>query len=199
MSNEMIAILITSLISLASLVISINNYLINKPKLKVIISDKDCDAYFGDVCAKDDKVVSTNVAALEINIVNNSPVDIFIKDIKLKIKDDFHRLVDNSNPFWEDVYFFYYNDQGEKEWDGAGINYSLRGVQAPITVKSYTILSGVCLFYDFPNVYSRKKYGKVVLNTAVGKIGKRVKFIKYDSSYISSEMKDVKIYTKNIK
>ncbi len=199
MSNEMVAILLTSLISLASLIISINNYLINKPKLKIIISNKECDAYFGDVCARDDKKVPTNVAALEINIVNNSPVDIFIKEIKLKTGKDIHRLVDNSNSFWEECYFFYYNDRGEKDWDGTSIDYGTFGIRVPTTVKSYTILSGICLFHDFPNVSTLRKCGKVVLNSAVGKIEKWVKFRKFDSHYISSAMKDVRVYLKNLK
>jgi hypothetical protein len=151
------------------------------------------------VCAKDEKVVNTNVAALEINIINNSPVDIYIKDAKLKIRKDYHGLVDCSNPFWEDIYFFYYNDKGEKEWDGSGINYKATGLQLPTVVKSYTILSCLCLFHHFPDILSLKLNGKVVLNTAVGKLSKKVKFRKYDANYVSAEMKDVEIYLKNIK
>lgn len=197
MSNEMIAILLTSIISLVSLIISLKNYLINKPKLKIIISDKSTDAYFGLVCVKDDKVVNTNIAALEINVVNNSPVDIYLKDIKLKIGKDYHRLVDKDNSFWEDAYFFYHNDRGEKVWDGSGINYKSEGVQIPTIIKSYTILSSTCLFHDFPTVSSKFQYGRVVINCAVGKISKKIKFMKYDANYISSEMKSVKIYLKN--
>lgn len=197
MSNEMIAILVTSIISLVSLLISLKNYLINKPKLKIIISDKSTDAYFGSVCAKDDKVVNTNIAALEINIVNNSPVDIYLKDIKLKIGKDFHRLVDKDNPFWEEAYFFYHNDKREKVWDGAGINYKTEGIQVPTIIKSYTILSSTCLFHDFPIVSSKFKYGRIVLNCAVGKITKKIRFMKYDADYTSSEMKSVKVYLKN--
>ena len=79
MSEEMIGIIITSMISLISLIISLKNYLISKPELKIVISDKQCDAYFGDVCAKNESIVDTKIGAVEINIINNSPVDIFIK------------------------------------------------------------------------------------------------------------------------
>ena len=197
MSNEMIAILLTSMISLVSLIISLKNYMINKPKLKIIISDKSTDAYFGTVCAKDDKVVKTNIAVLEINVVNNSPVDIYLKDIKLKIGKDLLRLIDKDNPFWEDAYFFYHDDKGEKVWDGSGINYRSGGLNVPTIIKSYTILSSTCLFHDFPIVSSEFKYGRVILNCAVGIISKKIKFMKYDANYISSEMKSVKVYLKN--
>ena len=84
-------------------------------------------------------------------------------------------------------------------WDGCGINYKQAGVDMPNKVKSYTILSGICLFHDFPNTNSKTKFGKIIMDTAVGKVTKKVKFIRYDSEYISAEMKDVKLYMKNSK
>lgn len=141
----------------------------------------------------------TNIAALEINIVNNSPVDIYIKDIKLKIGKDLHRLVDSRNPFWEEVFFFYNNDKNEKVWDGSGIYYKKSVFQVPAYVSSYTILTGTCLFHDFPNIFSKRKKGQIILNTAVGRVEKKVTFRKYDENYNSAEMKDVAIYLKNIK
>lgn len=197
MSEEMIGIIITSIISLISLIISLKNYLISKPKLKIVISDKQCDAYFGNVCANNENIVNTKIGAAEINIINNSPVDIFIKDIKLKIGKDYHRLVYKNNSYWEYIYFFYYDNNGEQMWDGCGINYKRLGFRMPNKVKSYTILSGICLFHDFPNIQSKTKCGKIVMDTAVGKVTKKVKFIRYDSDYISAEMKNVKLNMKN--
>ncbi len=197
MNAEMIAIIITSIISFVSLIISLKNYLINKPKLKVIVSNKESDTYYGNVCAKDEKIIETKVASAEINIINNSPVNIYIRDIRLKIGKDLHRLVNNENAFWEFVYFFYYDENGEKQWDGAGINYECSGFKMPMTVKSYEISSGICLFHDFPNIKSKSKHCKIVLYTAVGKITKRLKFVPYDKNYTSEEMKDVALYLKN--
>ena len=194
MSEETIAIII----SLISLIICLKEYLINKPKLKIVISDKKCDTYFGTVSVSDEKVVNTKIGAAEINIINNSPVDIYIKDIKLKIGKDYHRLVSKDNQYWNDCYFFYYDKEGEKMYDGCGINYELSGISMPNEVKSYTILSGICLFHDFPNTNAKSKWGKIILYTAVGKITKRIKFVRYDENYLSSEMKDVELYRKNI-
>ncbi len=195
MSEEMIAIIITSIISLVSLIISLKNYLISKPKLKIVISDKECDSYFGCVDNEKGIMVNTNIGAAEINIINNSPVDIFVKDIKLKIGKNYHGLIDKENSYWEGIHFFYYAENGEKMWEGFGIDYKENGFSMPTEVKSYTILSGICLFHHFPNNQSAI-YGKIILNTAVGKITKRVKFIRYDNNYVSSEMKNIEIYQK---
>ena len=67
----------------------------------------------------------------------------------------------------------------------------------PTKVSLYTILSGICLFHDFPNIDKKSKYGKIILYTAVGKITKRVKFVRYDKDYLSAEMKDIELYMKN--
>ena len=103
MSEEMIGIIITSFISLCSLFLGIRNYFVSKPKLKVIISDPESDVYYGLVSKDNDKVMSTMVGAVDINIINNSPVDIYIKEIKLKIGKDLHRLVlkDNLNVVYD--------------------------------------------------------------------------------------------------
>lgn len=197
MSEEMIGIILTSLISLCSLFLGIINYFVAKPKLKVIISDPSSDVYFGLVSTGNDKIINTMIGAVDINIINNSPVDIYIKDISLKVGKDIHRLIWKDNHFWNDVYFFYYDENGEKQWDGSGICYKSQGVKIPCKVKSYTILSGLCLFHDFPNSKDKTIKGKVILNTAIGKVVKRVKFIRYDENYVSAEMKEVELFRKN--
>ena len=82
-------------------------------------------------------------------------------------------------------------------WDGSGICYSSQGIKIPVKVKSYTILSGMCLFHDFPKSNSKIVKGKLILNTAIGKVRKNVKFIKYDENYVSAEMKEVELFKKN--
>lgn len=197
MSEEMIGIIITSFISLCSLFLGIRNYFVAKPKLKVIISDPESDVYYGLVSKDNEKVMSTMIGAVDINIINNSPVDIYIKDIKLKIGKDLHRLVLKDNDYYNDIFFFYYDENGEKMWDGSGICYSTQGIMIPVKVKSYTILSGMCLFHDFPKSNSKTVKGKLILNTAIGKVRKNVKFIKYDENYVSAEMKEVELFKKN--
>lgn len=198
MGEQPIAIIITSILSTISLVISLKNYLMNKPKLKIVISDKQRDAYFGTVFVRDEIVAPTKIGFVELNIINSSPVDIFIKDIKLKIDKNYCRYVDKNNSYWKNAYFFYLDKNGEKIWDGGGIDYQKMGIDMPTRVKAYTILSGICLFHDFPNIDFKAKTCKVVLYTAVGKITKKVKFIKYDENYLLTEMKDIELFKKNL-
>jgi hypothetical protein len=199
MNIESIGIIIASIVAIISLFFSVKNYKLNKPKLKINLTDKSCDAYYGKVCAKNDVIVNTQIGYAYINIINNSPVEIFVKDIKLKIGKDIHRLVLKNNKFWESIYFFYCNAKEEKEWDGTGINYDIEGFDLPLKISPYTIASGICLFHDFPNIQTKKQKGKIIIYSAVGKITKNIKFIRYDKDFISSEMKDVKIYMKNSK
>lgn len=92
----MIGIIITSFISLCSLFLGIRNYFVSKPKLKVIISDPESDVYYGLVSKDNDKVMSTMVGAVDINIGK-----------------DLHRLVLKDNNYWNDIFFFYYDENGE--------------------------------------------------------------------------------------
>ncbi len=201
MSETIIALIVTSIISVISLIISfiisLKALIISKPKLAISISDKSCDVYYGNVAAKDDKAIATKIGAVAINIINNSPVDIAIVDIKLQIGKDKHRLVTTENPFWEECYFYYINEENERDWDGAGINYKESGFDLPMKVASYSIESGICLFHDFPNITAKKVTGTLLITSAVGKIKKKVKFIEYNKDYISSELKDVMLYNKN--
>ena len=198
MNDTIVTLIITSAISLISLFISIRSYIISKPKLKINITDKKSDVYYGNVCAdEDEKVVSTKIGSVSINIINNSPVDISIRDIKLRIGKNLHRLVFKNNPYWEFCYFFYKDNNNEKIWDGSGINYKEMGFELPLKINSYSIQSGICLFHDFPNTQNKKIKGTIILYSAVGKIKKKIKFIQYDENYVSSEMKDVELYRKN--
>lgn len=197
MNETILALIITSVISLISLFISIKSYFISKPKLKISITDKDCDIVYGNMCAKDDKPISNKVGCVNINIINDSPVDIEVKDIKIKINKDLHRLIPKKNPFWEFCYFYYMEKNNEIVWDGCGINYFYEGLSVPFKIKSYSIKSGVCLFYDFPNRINKKLKATIILFSAVGKIKKKLKFIIYNENYISSEMKDVRLSLKN--
>lgn len=196
MSSEIIAIIITSIIPAISLIITIKTYVINKPKVKIELTDKDCDAYYGLVCVGD-KTELTKIGAVELNIINSSPVDIGIRDIRLKVDKNYHRLIDKDNPHWDDAYFYYNDDNNEKIWDGSDLSYKERGISTPNNIKAYSILSGLCLFHDFPNIEAKQKRCKLILYTAIGKISKRINLKKYDETYISSEWKDIKLFQKS--
>lgn len=197
MSEEIIAIVITSIISTFSLVISIKTYILNKPKIKIELTDKDSDAYFGTVCLKNGKTASTLIGFVQLNIINSSPVDISIRDIRLKVGKTYHRLIDKKSSYWHGCYFYYLDENGEEIWDGCCVDYDKYGIDIPNKVKSYSIISGTCLFYHFPIIDSNSKNCNVVLYTAVGRISKRIKMKKFNEKYVSSEFKDMELFEKN--
>lgn len=199
MNETIIALIVTSIISIISLVISIKNYIIQKPKLKINITDKNCDVIYGDLRATNDRDPGRKIGCVYVNFINNSPVDIEVKDVKVQIGKNLHRLIDKKNPFWEECYFYYITETNEERWDGTGIYYKQEGINVPLKIQSYSIKSGVCLFYDFPDLRKKKLKGKLILYSAVGKIKRKIKFVLYDKNYQSAEMKDIDLYLKNAK
>ena len=197
MTGETIAIIATAFISFISLIISIKTYLMNKPKIKIEITDRDCDAYYGTISLKNEKTFSTKVGSVELNIINCSPVDIFVKEIVLEIKKDKHKLIKNNIEYWNNCYFYYLDSNNEKMWEGSTIDYKKTGISTPCKIKSYSIKSGICLFDSFPNIETNKVKGKIIVYTAIGKITKVVTFVKYDENYESLDYKEFKLFCKS--
>ena len=73
-------ICLTIVISTMSLLISIFNYWTSKPKLKIEITDKDWDCFFGKVLHEGTDI-QHYIGGAQINIVNNSPVAITLKQL----------------------------------------------------------------------------------------------------------------------
>ena len=199
MNETIIALIVTSIVSIISLVISIKNYIMKKPKLKIAITEKNSDVIYGDLRSNggDAAGMTSIIGCVYVNIINDSPVDIEVKDIKVQIGQDLHRLIDKHNSYWEHCYFYYMTETNEERWDGTGIYYKQEGISVPLNIRSYSIKSGVCLFYHFPDLRKKKIRGKLILYSAIGKITRKIKFVLYNEKYQSAEMKDVKLYLKN--
>lgn len=73
-------ICLTIIISTISLIIAIFTYWTSKPKLKIEITDKEWDYFFGKVLHEGTNIQSY-VGGAQINIVNNSPVAITLNRI----------------------------------------------------------------------------------------------------------------------
>lgn len=177
---EEIGICITIVISFISLVISVGNSWRNKPKLKIEITDKECDCFFGITMQKN---VQSRISGARINIINNSPVAITLSNIYLEIDGENYNIIDKNNPYWEVVEFYFINDEDELTTDGTAIEYFEGGLDFPSKINAYDTLSAYVLFHNFPAKYKEKCSGKIVMCTAIGKIKKKVNFVKYDSAY----------------
>lgn len=182
-------ICVTAVISSLSLLISIFNYWTNKPKLRIDITDKKWDCFFGKVLHEESNIQSF-IAGAQINIINNSPVSISLNRINLVVGKETLRLIDNRNDFWQSVEFYFVDTNGEITTDGAGIYYVENGLSLPLKINAYDTITAYVLFHNFPKKYKKKCTGKIVLSTAIGTVKKRINMIEYDKNYLEADYRD---------
>lgn len=192
MTLQDLGICFTAIISSVSLYISIANHWRSKPKLKLKITDKNWDCFFG-------LANSCYVAGAKISIVNNSPVSITINKINLVVKKEKLRLIDKRNPYWSGVEFYYNDCNGNLTMDLAGINYAESGIELPYKLNAYDTLTVHVLFHDFPVKIKGKCKGKLVMDTAIGNVSKRVTLVEYDRNYQNEDYRDYLQYCRNSK
>lgn len=190
-------ICITAVISSFSLLISILNYWTSKPKLRIDITDKKWDCFFGKVLHEVTNIQSF-VAGAQINIINNSPVSISLNRINMVVGKETLRLIDNRNDFWDCVEFYFLDDNGELTTDGTGIYYSENGLSLPLKINAYDTITAYVLFHNFPAKYKKKCTGKIVLSTAIGTVKKKIKMIEYDKNYLEADYRDYLQYSRSL-
>lgn len=190
-------ICVTAVISSLSLLISLFNYWISKPKLRIEITDKDWDCFFGKVLHEGTNIQSY-VGGAQINIVNNSPVSITLNRINLVVGKESLCLIDNKNKFWESVEFYFLDDNGELTTDGTGIDYVDCGLKLPLKINAYDTITAYVLFHNFPSKQKKQCKGKIVLNTAIGKVKKKVKLVEYDKSYLEIGYREYLQYCRSL-
>ena len=190
-------ICVTAVISSLSLLISLFNYWTSKPKLRIEITDKDWDCFFGKVLHEGTNIQSY-VGGAQINIVNNSPVSITLNRINLVVAKESLCLIDNKNKFWESVEFYFLDDNGELTTDGTGIDYVDCGLKLPLKINAYDTITAYVLFHNFPSKQKKQCKGKIVLNTAIGKVKKKVKLVEYDKSYLEIGCREYLQYCRSL-
>ena len=190
MTLQDFAICVTAVISIISLLLSFANYWNNKPKLKIKITNKKWDCFFGKVLREKDGFFSNIIGGAYINIVNNSPVSITVSNICLKINEESLRLIDCRNPYWSDIEFCFKDNNGNWSTDGTSIGYSQEGKVFPFKIKAYDSISCVVLFHAFPAKYKKECRGQLILNTAIGKVKKNISLIEYDENYEEEGYRD---------
>ena len=197
MTIQNLGICLTIVISSLSLLLSIFNFWTNKPKLKIEITDKEWDCFFGKVQHEKTNRKSC-VGGAQINIINNSPVSISLNRISLIVEKETLRLIDNRNDFWECVEFCYPNDDGELTTDGSAIYYAENGLSLPVKIDAYDTITTFVLFHNFPANIKKKCKGKIVLSTAIGKVKKRINLVEYDENYTGADYRDYLQYCRSI-
>ena len=197
MTIEGIGIIITAIISTISLALSFMNYWHRKPKIRISISDSKHDCFFAKK-----QMGQTNqyecIAGGYINIINNSPVSITLNELSLKVGKENYGLIDKSIVHWQEVELFYKGKNGKWITDGSVVPYEQYGLLLPRKVEAYDAFSCHVLFRNFPAKMTKKCKGTLILNSAIGKIKKRVVLYEYNQEYCNYEWKDIEQYQRSI-
>lgn len=196
---QIIAVCISSLVAIVSLCISIAAYKLKVPKLSIRIANEKTDCWFGIAYDEEHATSLRNhVSGAQFSLYNNSAIAITINNVYIKIKKEKYRLVDNSNSYWENMSFYYYDNNGEFTSDGSGIWYKESGIHVPYMIKPYDVFNGTALFYNFPVSIHHKVRATLAFETVIGTVKKRIHLYEYDKNFESVELKDVKQYQRSI-
>ena len=82
--------------------------------------------------------------------------------------------------------------------DGTGIDYADCGLQFPLKINAYDTITAYVLFHNFPSKQIKHCKGKIILNTAIGKVKKKVKLVEYDKSYLEVGYREYLQYCRSL-
>lgn len=182
-------------IATASLILSIKVYLRDMPKLRIDIENPQYDCFFGNVVTETDdgEVYERRISGVQLTLRNDSAADIEVSGITLKVNAESFRLIENNNPFWDEVYFLVYDSDEQKmvpDYNYA-IPYECWGIHLPLVVKSYTSYTGYALFYSFPSNIKNQIKATLCIKTAMGICKKKVKLLEYNDSFQRQEWEEI--------
>ena len=165
------------------------------PKLLIDIENPQYDCFFGDVAAEDnsEKIHEHRISGVRFALRNNSSADIEVNAVALEINSEMFRLIPSSNPYWDSVYFFTYDQNEQKRVPDYtyGISYSSEGICLPLVVKSYTSFSCCALFYSFPATIKGQVKATLHVKTAIGVRKKKITLLEYDDTFGRQEWEEV--------
>ena len=108
------------------------------------------------------------------------------------------RVIDNRNDSWENVEFFFEDENGEMTTDGVGIYYKENGLELPYKLDAYDTLTVCVLFHNFPAMIKQRCKGTIVLTTAIGNIKKKVELVEYNKDYQEADYRDYLCYCRSL-
>ena len=183
-----------------ALYISYKTYKRDIPKIEIDIANPKYECFFGNAVTDNmsDKLSEKGlrIAGVYLTIRNNSNADIQITSIQLKAKGEYFRRIGKREDFWHEIAFLSMDQDENKilpDW-AYSINYSDTAIQIPCVLYSYTAVEGYCIFGEFPAKTKKKVKGTLVLNTAIGKVKKKVNLYVYDDTFGREDYEHVKQY-----
>lgn len=187
---QMATVCISAFVAVISLVLSILTHMRQKPKLQILIPDPAENCFYGWRQLDSSGNTYTRVAYIYICLINNSPVAVGAENITISIKGKRLQRILPDNDYWNDTVLFYRDN--EKLIDpGTSLNYSEVALRFPVKVAAYNTANGVVLFHNFPSSVSGNCHIEVVMQTAIGKVKKRIRMHEYNRNVINLILRDV--------
>lgn len=188
--------IITAVVSVASLVLSIVNYFDKRPHLKIKFNDKKRDCFYTIVGSENH--VYHYISWLNFNIINDSPVKITINDVYLLINKEVFFLVDTEADYWASVDYLIKNEKGVFDSDGLFRDAREHCIKLPLRIDPYDSISTSALFNSIPNNLGRKVKAKIVFVTAIGTIRKKATLLEYGIEHLNYEFDSILQFQKSI-
>lgn len=192
---QIIIMAITAAVSIASLALSIINYCGQRPHLKINIHSKN-DCFFAIAGSKETGTYNY-VSILHFNIVNASPVKITINNTHLVIGKEKYLLSD-SGAKWESVDFRYKNEEGIFESDEIYRDFNSTFIRLPLEVEPYDSIAVSAIYYLKQNNLGDNVKAKLVLDSAIGTISKKIVLSEYSYEQLKHEFENVTQYQRSI-
>ncbi len=194
---QTITMIITAVVSVSSLVLSIVNYFNRRPHLKIKINNKKLDCFYTLAGSEKDEVYRY-VSIIYFNIINNSPVKITINNVLLKIKNEFYLLSSNDKNCWNSINFFEKMKDGHFESDEIYRDLKSSCIRLPMRIEPYDSTMVSSVFNSNPKNLKGKVKAKIILNTAIGSICKRVILSEYGLKHFNHEFESVSQFQRSI-
>lgn len=194
---QIITMIITAVVSVASLVLSIVNYYDKRPHLKIKFNDKKRDCFY-TIVGSENLATYHYVSWLHFNIINDSPVRITINNVYLLINKEIFLLADTENDYWNSVDYLIRDENGEFGSDGIYRDAQKGCIKLPLKIDPYDSVATSALFSSIPNNLGQKVKAKIVFATAIGTIKKKVILSEYGLEHLNYEFDNISQFQRSI-
>lgn len=187
--TQTITMIITAIVAVASLALSIVNYFSKKPHLRINIDNKGYDCFYTIACTKNKSL--HYISFIHFNIINDSPVKITVNNIHLLLNKEILFLTDTQNDYWRSVDFLIKNKDGEFIKSDIYVDYSEPDIKLPLKIEPYDSISVSTIFDFVPNNFSGNIKAKLVFDSAVGTIYKKINLSEYKQTTLMYSMDNI--------
>lgn len=194
---QIITMIITAVVSVASLVLSIMNYFNKRPHIRIKIDDKNRECFYC-IIGSDNSAVYRYVSWIRFNIINDSPVRITINNIYLCAKKEVFLMADTEADYWSSIDYLIKDENGTYSSDGLYRDVQKQCIKLPLKIDPYDSATTAAIFNSIPNNLSGRIKAKIVFATAIGTIRKKVILSEYGLEHLNFEFDNIAQFQRSI-